>query len=122
MEINIKRFKTIYIFLLNGELDLYNASKVEKYFHSVCSRDITALILDFEDVSYIDSSGLGSLLKLKSLSSEKKLNFCLSSVTGEVLNVLKLTNLTRFFSISENYQQGIKNFLNGADTDESSGN
>ena len=113
MDTRIKRFRDIYILLLEGELDLYHTPAVEEQFYKLCRMGIHRLILDLEEVSYIDSSGVGILLKLKNLSMEKKVNFSLSGVAGEVLNVLKLTNLVPFFSIADTYQQGIVRFLTG---------
>jgi len=116
MEIRIRKFREIYIIILEGELDLYNAPRLEACFRTVHSRGAAALILDFENVTYIDSSGIGILLKLKNMSSENSLKFTISGVDGEVLNVLKLTNLLPFFSLAENYRQGIRMHVQGAES------
>lgn len=111
MEIKLKKYQNIYIIMLEGELDLYNAPKLENVFNSLVSKNIASFVVDFNDVDYIDSSGVGILLKIHSITKSKNLSFLLSSVSGEVLNVFTLTNLVKFFSISEDYQQGIKRLL-----------
>ncbi len=114
MEIQHKKFRDIHILFLSGELDLYNATSLEKLFTNLIKKEVKNIILDFENINYIDSSGIGVLLKLKSLSSESSVLFSLSNVTGEVLNVLKLTNLIQFFEIADNYETAIRKAINGA--------
>lgn len=97
--------------LLNGELDLYNAPRLEKIFNALVQKDKLSFIIDFENVKYIDSSGIGVLLKINGIAKGRDLDFILSSINGEVHNVLKLTNLIQFFPIVENYQSGVKKLL-----------
>lgn len=111
MEIKLKRYRNIHILLLTGELDLYNAPKLEKGFDTLRKRGIKTLIIDFSEISYIDSSGVGILLKLKRMSEPQTMNFILSGVTGEVLNVLSLTNLLQFFRIEKTHQIALKKLL-----------
>lgn len=111
MEIKLKKINTIYILLLEGELDLYNATNVEKAFNIIIKKGATSVIVDFSNTSYIDSSGVGLLLKLNSLAKAQQLDFLLSGVNGEVLNVLKLTNLIKFFPQVDSYREGIKSLM-----------
>jgi anti-sigma B factor antagonist len=111
MEIKLKKHRKIYLIILSGELDLYNAPKLERAFSSLKAKGAEFLIIDFDEVDYIDSSGVGILIKLKSLSASGKIVFMLSGIKGEVLNVLKLTNLIKFFPISPTLQSGIKKLL-----------
>ena len=111
MEIKLKRFKSIYIMMLEGELDLYNAPRLEKLFISLSSKGVRSFLIDFSSVSYIDSSGVGTLLKLNSIARSGSLDLVLCSIEGEVMNVLKLTNLIQFFPSAENYREGIRKLL-----------
>ncbi|MDC7227560.1 MAG: STAS domain-containing protein [Spirochaetales bacterium] len=111
MEIKLKKYHDIYIMVLEGELDLYNAPELEKVFQTLVNQGIRVFILDFEKVSYIDSSGVGILLKLNGIANGRDFDFILSAVDGEVLNVLKLTNLIQFFPMEPDYTNAVKKLL-----------
>lgn len=108
MEIKIRKYRDIHIIILEGELDLYNAPDLERAFTALMNKGVSSFILDFEKVNYIDSSGVGILLKLRNLSDGNNLRFLLSSIEGEVSNVLKLTNLFRLFISVPDYRSGVK--------------
>ena len=111
MEIKLKKYQDIHVLLLEGELDLYNAPNLEKVFMSLKNRGVESYVLDFERISYIDSSGVGILLKLNGIANGGQLNFVLSGVDGEVLNVLELTNLIRFFPVEPDFRSAIKRLV-----------
>ena len=116
MEIKLKRYHQIYIILLEGELDLYNAPELEKVFQNLIKKGVKSFVLDLGNINYIDSSGVGMLLKLNSITKEENLDFVMSTVEGEVLNVLNLTNLIKFFPIEPGYREALKKLLNKTST------
>jgi len=57
------------------------------------------IVLDMADLSYLDSSGLGTLLGLK--ASAIKQGYCtleLINMTPRIMELLRLTSLTQFFT------------------------
>lgn len=59
------------------------------------------LILDFEQVAMVDSSGLGALISvIKTVGKDGKL--ALMGVNPKVRNVFKMTHLDKLFSLYEN--------------------
>ena len=57
------------------------------------------IILDMSDVSYVDSSGLGALMRLKLHAiKEGGVSVKFEHMTPRVLQLLKLSNLTDWFS------------------------
>jgi anti-anti-sigma factor len=57
------------------------------------------IILDFADVSHLDSSGLGTLVGLK--ASAINHGYCMlefENMTPRILELLRITNLTHMFS------------------------
>jgi anti-anti-sigma factor len=79
----------------HGKLVAENRDKVEEIFktHPFTGR----IIIDLSDVDYIDSAGLGALIRLK-LSAIKtgsvSVNFV--KMTPRVLQLMKLTNMTEW--------------------------
>lgn len=60
---------------------------------------ITELVLDFEQVKYIDSSALGMLLLLKERANGASKSIVLVNCKGAVAQVFELANLGRLFTI-----------------------
>jgi|SRR5580704_3411500 anti-anti-sigma factor len=60
------------------------------------------IILDFSDVSYLDSSGLGALVGLKATAINQGLcKLELVSMTPRILELLRITSLTNMFSTTQ---------------------
>ena len=57
------------------------------------------LVLDFENLEFIDSSGLGSLVAVNSTLLKQQRTLTLASVPDNLLELLKITNLDRVLRI-----------------------
>jgi anti-sigma B factor antagonist len=108
MEIKIRNFNSIYIVDITGEIDLYNYSKLKETVILMKSKGIKNYILNFENVTYIDSSGIGTLIFIHTTLKEAKCNLCISNIHGPVKRVIELTKLVGFLPIAETIQDSIK--------------
>mgnify|MGYP006277792249 CR=1 FL=1 len=91
---------------LKGDLDLYNAPELRRTL-SEYIEDGQAIILDCEEMGYIDSSGIGVLVSTYTQMRAKKLPMWMVNVGGSVRKVLKLTSLLGFFPIAESLEEAI---------------
>ena len=62
---------------------------------------IAAVVIDFADVEYLDSSALGMLLMLRDKMNVAKKSVTLSGVQGNVKQVLEIANFGQLFHIVE---------------------
>jgi len=85
---------------ISGEIDLYNAADMKQIIDEICPGVIN-IILNFHDVSYIDSSGIGSLLYIQRISAQKGIKVIFTELSEAVKNLIQLTKLTSFFKITE---------------------
>lgn len=110
MEIKIRNYSSIYIVDLTGEIDLYNYFKLKEVILKMIDKGIKNYIINFENVTYLDSSGIGAIIfintKLKSLGH----NLFLVNINGSVKRVIELTNLIGFLPIKETIQEAIDLF------------
>jgi len=63
--------------------------------------------INLSAVSYIDSSGIASLLEVLKEARDSKKRLVLFGLTGAVLQVLQLTRLTGVFEICETEEQAL---------------
>lgn len=101
MEVNIRDHGEHKILGINGEVDLYNVGELKKTLFSVTEGAIQSVVVDMKNVNYMDSSGIGALV-----AGQKKMRahggrFALMNIHEDVLNILKLATLDKFFKIYE---------------------
>ncbi|WP_035270450.1 STAS domain-containing protein [Desulfitibacter alkalitolerans] len=95
-----------------GELDLKVADKLRTKLDELISENPgKELVLDFSNVNFIDSSGLGVLLGRykKMLTSGTKIY--IKNVQPQVKRVLELSGITRLINVTDQYRDvgGINN-------------
>ena len=99
MEI-IKKSRTgIVICELKGKFDIEQAESFENTFNSLIADKPSHLGLDLNDVNYIDSSAIGSIIKSLNLIKNYGGEMILFGLKPMILNVFKLAKLDNFFKI-----------------------
>lgn len=85
---------------LTGELDLYNAEAVRAALLECCAEEPGVLVVDLEQVSFIDSTALGVLIEARSRMADRG-RFRLASPALETRRALEVSGLDRHFSIHD---------------------
>lgn len=85
---------------LDGDVDLSCSPDARKVILDCLQRQLH-LLVDLSRVSYIDSSGVASLVEGYQVSRKKNLKFALVGVSENAMNVLKLARLDQVFPIYE---------------------
>ncbi|HNR87492.1 MAG TPA: STAS domain-containing protein [Spirochaetota bacterium] len=101
MEIEFRDMGEHKIIQVNGEVDLYNVSELKKALFSVTDGTSRSVIVDMKNVNYMDSSGIGALVAGQKKMKAHNGRFGLLNIHEDVLNILKLATLDRFFKIYE---------------------
>jgi anti-sigma B factor antagonist len=83
---------------LAGEIDLETSPALRKALLDHLGEGEEVLV-DLAEVSYMDSSGIASLVEAYQRARDKSLGFALTRVSDPVLKVLKLARLDRVFTI-----------------------
>ena len=93
MELKIRKNKDVYIIDVSGEMDLYNSYKLKELIAKMLERQIQCIVLNLEEVEYIDSSGIGALI---------------TNIHGSVKKVIELTKLMGFFPITNSLEEALQ--------------
>ncbi len=99
MEINFRQKGSHKVMAVNGEVDLYNVSELKKALFDAINDTVDSLIVDMRDIFYMDSSGIGALVAGQKKMKAKSGKFGLLNIHEDVMNVLKLATLDKFFTI-----------------------
>ncbi|HOJ29620.1 MAG: STAS domain-containing protein [Spirochaetes bacterium] len=101
MEIEFKDIGEHKVISISGEVDLYNVSELKKALFSVTDGSYSSVVVDLKDVNYMDSSGIGALVAGQKKMRAHNGKFALMNIHDDVLNILKLATLDKFFTIYE---------------------
>jgi len=101
MEIEFKDIGEHKIVQVSGEVDLYNVSELKKALFSITDGKSKSVVVDLKNVNYMDSSGIGALVAGQKKMKAHSGTFALINIHDDVLNILKLATLDKFFKIYE---------------------
>ncbi len=101
---NRKEYRGHVIVSLPSEFNLYNSGEIKKELFDIAN-EYSSIIISFEGVHTIDSSGLGILaIMSKTMKNEgKKLSLC--AVSDDILQVMQVTSADRYFEIYKSFDQ-----------------
>lgn len=108
MTIKLKKNDNIYVIELDGELDLYNAYKVKTLYAKMAEKGINSIILDLENLDYLDSSGLGSMIYIFSDLKKHDGKMSLCHLNGAPKNLIQMTRLDKLFLIADTIEESVE--------------
>jgi anti-sigma B factor antagonist len=91
------------IVYLTGEVDLSHSPAARQAILD-CLQQRRPLLVDLSEVSYIDSSGVATLVEGFQVSRQKALDFALVGVSDTAMSVLRLARLDQVFPIFDSLQ------------------
>lgn len=103
--------RDIVLVCLNGRLDATAHSAVKASLAPLAMKEHSKIIIDLQQVPFIDSSGLASLVSGLRLAREKGGNIALSGIQSQARTVFHLTMLDRIFSIHPTYEAAKQIFI-----------
>ena len=82
-----------------GDIDMSNSMQLRSTLHSVFNEYPTKVVLDLHHVSYMDSSGLGTLIEAVQLTNQTAVSFLLCGINETVQSIITLSKLDQIFKI-----------------------
>jgi len=95
----------IVVIRLNGRLDAKSSTHVKATLEKLLQAEQSKIIVDMQNVSFIDSSGLAALVSGLRSARERKGDIVLSGVQSQAQTVFRLTMLDRVFAIHPTFEQ-----------------
>lgn len=111
MEIKLKKYSSVYIIEVIGDMDLYSSFELKDVVAKMIARNIKLYALDLGKVDYIDSSGIGVLIHIYSTIKKAGNKLKIAHVHGSVEKVIRLTKLNSYFPIVPTLKEAISQLV-----------
>ncbi len=91
---------------LAGEVDLYNADEVREALLDACAEESGPVVVDLEQVQFIDSTALGVLIEARSKLADED-GFRLASPGLETRRALEVSGLDQHFLVYDTVPEAL---------------
>ena len=108
MKVQVRNADNVSIIDCAGDVDLYSSTQLRETLLSQMQSGIASVLVNMSDVSYIDSSGIATLVEGLQLSRQTKTRFGLYGLRSNARSVLELARLHKVFTIFENEQEALE--------------
>ena len=105
IDIDVSSLNGVPVVYLSGEIDIYNTPALRNVLLKVIDGSTGNVAVCLEKVSYIDSTGIGTLLFALNRIKKKDATLLLYKVSPTVGKVMQYSNLTKIFRICKNEQE-----------------
>lgn len=110
LEINTKNEDSVTIVSIEGEVDLYSSPKLRTVLLELTKSKKKAVVVDLNNVRYMDSSGVATLVEALQQIGKYKGKLKLANLRDAVKDVFELSRLDKVFDIYENIEEAKKAF------------
>jgi HptB-dependent secretion and biofilm anti anti-sigma factor len=100
MKIDVTNENSVLVLGLSGKFNIEEVTKFEETAPLETLKSLKAVAIDFSEVEYIDSSALGSLIKMMNKAKNLGVEFNLYNMPQPILSIFKLAYLDKFFMIT----------------------
>ncbi len=107
-KIKNKEKENIGIIVVEGEVDMFTSPKLRDKLLPYFEKRIKGVIVDLSGVTFMDSSGIATLVEGLQWSRKDNKKFILSGLGENVMNALSLTKLDSVFTIKSKMDDAYK--------------
>jgi anti-sigma B factor antagonist len=100
MQVRSSKSGTELIITLSGEIDQIGSEELKKHLSGINMDNVSAVSLDFKDVTYIGSAGVGKLLLLYKKLPSDSISVNINGLTDELMSIFKEMELDSVFNLN----------------------
>ncbi|MFC1807011.1 STAS domain-containing protein [Candidatus Omnitrophota bacterium] len=110
MQINSQIDNDIITYNINGDIDINSSPDIRKTLEKSISQKAQKIVINLSGVSYIDSSGLATLVEMLKKTKGYGGRLRLSSLAAKVKSLFEITKLEKLFEIYDTKEEALSNF------------
>lgn len=84
-----------------GEVDIYTSPELKNKIFQLIDEKSLNIIINGEELEYIDSTGLGVLMSIYKKVQEKNLSLTINNLKPNIYKLFDITGLNKVFNIRE---------------------
>lgn len=107
---SIKEKGDVSVINLKGFLDAHTAPTLENNFTQLIENSKYKIVVNFEDLAYISSAGLGVFMAYIESIRENKGDIKLTNMSDKVFNIFDLLGFPLLYEIYKNEEEALKKF------------
>lgn len=97
------------VIAIEGNIALDGVNEAKAYLKPHLENgDIKGILINFEKVNFIDSSGIGLIVSIFKTMQQKDAKFALSNLSKKNEEIFSITRLNKILDIYESEDQGVK--------------
>lgn len=109
IKVETKDVKNGHIISVQGEIDVYTSPRVKETINELIEKENYNLIINLEEVRYIDSTGLGVLIGALKRVREHNGSINLICTNPQIKKIFNITGLVKIFGIFKSEEEAIQN-------------
>ena len=107
MEVTARDAETGVVISVKGDVDLYSSPKVREAILDSINKKLSPIVMNLAGVTYIDSSGVATLVEGLQLCKEYGGKFRLAEMSERVCEVFRLARLQQVFEICDTEKEAL---------------
>ena len=104
MDVKAMESEGVTVYQVSGEININTSPDLKKMFEKKPTKKI---VIDLEKVTYIDSSGLATLVEILKKTKQLGGALGLSAMPDKIKSLFEITKLDKLFSIFQNQQDAV---------------
>jgi len=107
MKLNSRTVDGVPVVDIEGDVDMYTSPGLREQLSKFTSKQQKRIVVNLAGVEFMDSSGIATLVQAYKEARPFNGEVCLASPAGNVLRVLKLSNLTSLFPVFDSVEEAV---------------
>ncbi|MBN1836821.1 MAG: STAS domain-containing protein [Spirochaetales bacterium] len=108
MEITVRYEDEVPVLQVTGDMDYYSAYRLREAVRKLTAANAARLIIDLNQVPYLDSSAMGTLVSVHAELRKKGFLLQITGIQGSVKSALELTRLVGALPIASSVDQALR--------------
>ena len=96
---------------VDGEIDINSSPDIKKAFDKLISKKAPKIVINLSKVSYVDSSGLATLVEILKNMKAYGGKMRLTNLSSKVKSLFEITKLDRLFEILPEEEEAVTTFV-----------
>lgn len=101
-----------FLLTLEGDLDTFNAQEIIKYVQEMSKSGLVHLVADFSKLRYINSTGLGAILRISKMLVSKEGSFRIANPNESVFEIIEIVGANKLLNVYQTKEEALESLKN----------